>query len=109
MISGFARQSRGRLQIYSEVGHGTSVELYLPRALQDAIELNVPVGIAPRGKGETILVVEDEPVVRSIVTNVLEELGYTVIPTQDARAAIPGSFSSLVFDRRSGIPAGENV
>jgi PAS domain S-box-containing protein len=89
MISGFARQSRGHLHIDSQVGQGTTVELYLPRALQDAIELNVPIAIAPRGKGETILVVEDDTTVRSIITDVLEELGYLVFSAPDARAAIP--------------------
>jgi PAS domain S-box-containing protein len=89
MISGFARQSRGHLHIDSQVGQGTTVELYLPRALQDAIELNVPIAVAPRGKGETILVVEDDTTVRSIITDVLEELGYLVLSAPDARAAIP--------------------
>jgi PAS domain S-box-containing protein len=89
MISGFARQSRGHLHIRSQVGQGTTIELYLPRALQDAIELNVPTVVTPRGQGETILVVEDDATVRVIITDVLEELGYVVFSAPDARAAIP--------------------
>ena len=50
MIYGFAKRSHGHLRIYSEVGHGTTIKLYLPRALQDAIELNIPVTEMPRGR-----------------------------------------------------------
>jgi DNA-binding response OmpR family regulator len=57
--------------------------------LQDAIELYAPAVVAPRGRGETILVIEDDATVRSIITEVLEELGYVVFPAPDARAAIP--------------------
>jgi PAS domain S-box-containing protein len=89
MIYGFAKQSHGHLRIYSEVGHGTTIKLYLPRALQDAIELNVPVTEIPRGQGETILVVEDDTTVRLIINDVLEELGYDVLVASDARPAIP--------------------
>ncbi len=89
MIAGFARQSRGHLQIRSQVGYGTTVELFLPRALQDAIEIGAEPLVAPRGKGERILVVEDDVTVRWNITDVLEELGYSVLATPDARAAIP--------------------
>jgi PAS domain S-box-containing protein len=89
MIYGFLRQSRGHLHIRSQMGQGTTVELYLPRALQEAINLNVPVTVTPRGQGETILVVEDDPTVRSIISDVLEELSYTVLKAPDARMAIP--------------------
>ena len=89
MIYGFARQSRGHLRIQSQEGHGTTVELYLPRAQQDAIDLGAPTDATPRGRGETILVVEDDATVRLIINDVLEELGYQVIIAADARAAIP--------------------
>ena len=67
MVYGFAKQTRGHLRIYSEVGHGTTVKLYLPRALQDAVDLEKPAKEAPRGQGETILVVEDDATVRLIL------------------------------------------
>jgi PAS domain S-box-containing protein len=89
MIYGFAKQTRGHLRIYSEVGHGTTVKLYLPRALQDAVVLAKPAKESPRGQGETILIVEDDATVRLILSDVLEELGYNVVLASDARPAIP--------------------
>ena len=89
MIYGFTKQSRGHLRIYSELGRGTAVKLYLPRTLQDAVDLNILAAEPPRGQGETILVVEDDAAVRSVIREVLEELGYEVIATSDARPAIP--------------------
>jgi CheY-like chemotaxis protein len=89
MIYGFVKQGRGHLRIYSEVGQGTTVKLYLPRALQNAVDL-VPRTIeTPRGRGETILIVEDDATVRLILSDVLEELGYNVLVASDARPAIP--------------------
>jgi PAS domain S-box-containing protein len=96
MIYGFARQSRGHLRIHSEVGRGTTVNLFLPRAMQEAVVLDVPATEAPRGRGETILVVEDDTTVRLIISEVLEELGYDVLVASDARPAIP----LLQSDRR---------
>jgi PAS domain S-box-containing protein len=89
MIYGFAKQTRGHLRIYSEVGHGTTVKLYLPRALQDAVVLEKPAKESPRGQGETILVVEDDATVRLVLSDVLEELGYNVLLASDARPALP--------------------
>jgi PAS domain S-box-containing protein len=96
MVYGFAKQTRGHLRIYSEVGHGTTVKLYLPRALQDAVVTEKRAEQAPRGQGETILVVEDDATVRLILADVLEELGYNVVLASDARPAIP----ILQSDRR---------
>jgi PAS domain S-box-containing protein len=96
MVYGFAKQTRGHLRIYSEVGHGTTVKLYLPRALQGAVVLEKCAEEAPRGQGETILVVEDDATVRLILADVLEELGYSVLLASDARPAIP----ILQSDRR---------
>ena len=96
MVYGFAKQSRGHLRIYSEVGHGTTVKLYLPRALQDAVVLERRAEAAPRGQGETILVVEDDATVRLVLADALEELGYNVLLASDARPAIP----ILKSDRR---------
>ena len=96
MVYGFAKQSRGALRILSEVGRGASVRLYLPRALQDAVNLERPAAAAPRGRGETILVVEDDPTVRLVLADVLGELGYNVLMASDARPAIP----LLQSDRR---------
>ncbi len=89
MVYGFVKQIRGHLRIDSAVGLGTTIKLYLPRALQDAIDLDVPIVTTPRGKGETILVVEDDTTVRLVLSDVLRELGYNVLVASDARPAIP--------------------
>jgi PAS domain S-box-containing protein len=96
MIYGFAKQSGGHLRIDSQLGRGTTVNLLLPRALQAAVVLDTPATDAPRGRGETILVVEDDTTVRLIISEVLEELGYDVLVASDARPAIP----LLQSDRR---------
>ncbi|MGH6927186.1 MAG: PAS domain S-box protein, partial [Dongiaceae bacterium] len=89
MIYGFAKQSGGHLKIYSESGHGTTVRLYLPRQVSDASAVGTPMARAsdhPRG-GETILVVEDDPLVRSFVVFQLRDLGYDVLEAADGPAA----------------------
>ena len=84
MIYGFARQSGGQVRIYSELDQGTTMCLYLPRHFgrADAAEVTdvlTEAQTAHAGAGETVLVVDDEPTVRMLVTEVLEELGYTAI------------------------------
>jgi PAS domain S-box-containing protein len=81
-IYGFARQSGGNVTIYSELGQGTTVNLYLPRAAaerpaEDAAAHAVPEALA--GRGETVLVVEDDDRVRRLTARRLEELGYRVL------------------------------
>src|SRR5215468_7562211 len=89
MIYGFAKQSGGHLKIYSEVGHGTTVRLYLPRQRGDDAVLpgrrEVP-SEHPSG-GETILVVEDDADVRAFVLAQLRNLGYRVIEAADGPQA----------------------
>ena len=85
MIYGFARQSEGYAQIESEPGRGTSVHLCLPRfqgEADDEAAADVS-GAAPAETGETVLVIEDEPVVRSLVVEVLADLGYRAIEAVD--------------------------
>ena len=91
MIHGFMRQSGGEIRVYSEVGRGTTMCLYLPRHYGEADELEpmVEKRIAERtGSGETILVVDDEPSVRTLVVEVLEELGYLAIEAGDGPTAL---------------------
>lgn len=89
MVYGFAKQSRGHLKIYSEVGLGTTVRLYLPRA--NAAEAALPEGTTPvgstPGSGETVLLVEDDAAVRALVARQLTDLGYRVIEAADGAAA----------------------
>lgn len=88
MIYGFAKQSEGQVTIYSEQDHGTTVKLYLPRA-QTASQREEARAEqdAPRGRGEKILVVEDNADVRALTVKMLEALGYQVIGVPDAAAA----------------------
>jgi len=88
VIYGFMKQSGGHLRLYSELGQGTTVTLYLPRARQDAIYVDVPRLNSPRGAGETILVVEDDDTVRLIMCDALRDLGYNVLLAAEARPAI---------------------
>jgi PAS domain S-box-containing protein len=88
VIYGFAKQNRGHLSIDSELGHGTTVKLYLPRVLQNAVNLDTSIAETPRGQGEIILVVEDDATVRSIISDALKDLGYNVLLAADARPAI---------------------
>ncbi|MDD2876894.1 MAG: response regulator [Acidiphilium sp.] len=89
MIYGFAKQSRGHLRIYSEVGQGTTVKLYLARAMTDVAESLVQVDVAtPRGHGEAILVVEDDATVRLLIVSALEDLGYEHLEAADAGTAM---------------------
>jgi PAS domain S-box-containing protein len=89
MIYGFAKQSRGHVKIYSEVGHGTTVRLYLPRlsaGVTSAETVAATPSPHPRG-GETILVVEDDVQVRAFVLGQLRDLGYRVIEAADGPQA----------------------
>ena len=88
MIYGFAKQSGGHAKIYSEVGHGTTVRLYLPRLANEAKSEAVPVVPSHKGGGETILVVEDNPDVRRLVLRQLRDLGYEVIEAANGPEAL---------------------
>ncbi len=98
MIYGFARQSNGHVTIDSKPGHGTSIKIYLPRHVgdeaSDAILLNT--NGEHRASGETVLVVEDEPVVRSVITEMLEDQGYRVLEAVDG----PSGLHILRHDER---------
>lgn len=89
MIYGFARQSGGHVHIYSELGVGTSVKFFIPRSHQGIEPVHAPKTKTIGGQGEMVLVVEDDPSVRLIVTEVLGEIGYRVIEALDAASALP--------------------
>ena len=91
MIYGFARQSHGHVTLHSEVGKGTTVSLFLPRFVG---ELQAPEHLNPAlapyaNAGETVLIVEDDPAVRVLVSAVLKELGYAFVEAGDADTALP--------------------
>jgi PAS domain S-box-containing protein len=98
MVYGFVKQSGGHVKIYSEVGQGTSVKLYLPRVHENEDQVAGPDLADVGGGSETILVVEDDEEVRSTVTEMLRELGYNVLMAKDAGSALPILESGVKID-----------
>ncbi|WP_052507811.1 response regulator [Sphingomonas hengshuiensis] len=89
MVYGFAQQSGGFVRIQSAADVGTSVRLYLPITEHSPSDTTVAPGSAPRGDGERVLLVEDDPAVRMLVREVLEELHYEAIEIADPSDAVP--------------------
>jgi len=89
-VYGFIKQSGGHMKIYSELGEGTTVKIYLPRMVEQAAvvtedeRMPAPVG----SRSESILVCEDDEEVRAYSVEVLRELGYRVLEAADGRAAL---------------------
>ncbi|MBV9527671.1 PAS domain S-box protein [Sphingomonas sp.] len=113
MIYGFARQSGGQVRIYSELGQGTTMCIYLPRYIGDA-EGDEAVALTSTdggGSGETVLVVDDEATIRHLIDEVLDEMGYTVIGGADGAAGLKvlqsGSRIDLLITD-VGLPNGMN-
>jgi PAS domain S-box-containing protein len=114
MIYGFVQQSGGQARIYSELGQGTRVCLYLPRhaGAEDDTERSTGAAEMPRAEpGETVLVVDDEPIVRMLITDVLRDLGYTAIDAEDGAAGLKvvesdGRIDLMIAD--VGLPGGTN-
>ena len=88
MVYGFARQSGGTVRIDSEVGMGASVKLYLPTSDARPAPEPPPASAPPRGRGERVLVVEDDEAVRMLVREVLQELQYDAVEFADPLAAV---------------------
>jgi PAS domain S-box-containing protein len=114
MIYGFARQSGGQVRIYSEEAVGTTVRIYLPRHRGEADEEQPRASLAEASRaeaGETVLVVDDEPSVRMLVTEVLEELGYAAIEAADGVSGLKVLESDVRIDlliTDVGLPGGVN-
>jgi PAS domain S-box-containing protein len=114
MVYGFAGQSGGAARIYSELGKGTMVCMYLPRHIGEADDDEPAVAAedVPRGHDdETILLVDDEPLIRMVGVEQLEELGYTVLEAADAASALRilathPQINLLITD--VGLPGGMN-
>jgi signal transduction histidine kinase len=89
-VHGFLKQSRGHIKLYSELGVGTTVKLYLPRDTQGlpAEEPLAPAPVVARGEAFTVLVAEDDPGVRSFTVSAARELGYKVIEADGAAVAL---------------------
>ncbi|MDP9095639.1 MAG: response regulator, partial [Pseudomonadota bacterium] len=114
MVYGFARQSGGQVRIYSKVSYGTRMCLYLPRHHGEEEEVEGAAGLAgtPRvEQGKTVLVVDDEPTIRMLVTEVLEDLGYVAIEAADGAAGLRVLRSDVRLDlliTDVGLPGGMN-
>ena len=114
MIYGFAKQSGGQVRIASTVGQGSTLSMYLPRhegapGFNEAPETTSST--AHESVGETILVVDDEPTVRELVTEVLRDLGYTVIEAADSASGLNLLRSNMQIDMLVsdvGLPGGMN-
>jgi PAS domain S-box-containing protein len=114
MIYGFAKQSGGQARIHSTPGTGTTVCIYLPShhgSVAIVVPPQPPTNLPRAVPGETVLVVDDEPVIRLLVVEVLEELGYRVIEAVDGGTGLrqietPGRIDLLVTD--VGLPNGMN-
>ena len=89
-VHGFVKQTGGHVKVCSEIGHGTSVKIYLPRAISEEVAVSTRpiVTSTPIAGSETILLVEDEVDVRRLSAEMLIELGYQVIPAESGEAAL---------------------
>jgi CheY-like chemotaxis protein len=114
MIYGFAQQSGGQVRIYSELGQGTTVCLYLPRHYGEVVDdetLSSVTDLPRSEQGETVLIVDDEPTVRMLVSDILEDLGYTAIEAGDSAAGLKVLQSDVRIDlliTDVGLPGGMN-
>jgi CheY-like chemotaxis protein len=97
MVYGFVKQSGGHIKIYSEEGHGTTIKLYLPPPRGPVAEA-ATAAPSPSGGNETILVVEDDALVRNFVITQLGSLGYKTIAAADSRAALRHVEAGEPFD-----------
>lgn len=99
MVYGFIQQSDGDLRIYSEVGTGTTVQMTLPRGSDlGTREEALPLEEVPRGDGQTLLVVEDEPQLLEVITDVLSNLGYKVVTATSGQEALKLTEEGNSFD-----------
>ena len=114
MAFGYVKQVGGHLKIYSELGHGTTVKLYLPRALGEAdvvSEKTMPPPVARMGTGPVTLVVEDDPVVREFAVSACRELGCTVHQAgsgAEALAVLEANADVALLFTDIGLPGGMN-
>jgi PAS domain S-box-containing protein len=98
MVYGFVKQSGGQIKIYSEEGHGTTIKIYLPRSSEEAERYDTPAPTDPQGGSESILVVEDDALVRHYVIAQFQSLGYTTISAANGPEALELVDRGVEFD-----------
>ncbi|MBV8524104.1 MAG: PAS domain S-box protein [Acetobacteraceae bacterium] len=115
MVYGFTRQSGGQVRIYSEMGVGTTVRVYLPRhrgAAKEELDFQSELAEASLAEShKTVLVVDDEPSVRMLVTETLADLGHAVIEAADGPSGLKAVQSDAKIDlliTDVGLPGGVN-
>jgi signal transduction histidine kinase len=119
-VYGIVRQNGGHVSVYSEVGRGTSFKVLLPRTrLAATTRPSTPAAAAHRANGETVVLVEDEPALRQVIRELLQEGGYTVIDGPSPEAALEAAaahsgpihllLTDLVMPRLSGREAAERM
>jgi PAS domain S-box-containing protein len=113
MIHGFVRQSGGQVRIYSELGKGTTMCLYFPRFIgpADQVDQNDVIPVTESADGEAVLVIDDEPTIRMLMVEVLEEAGYVVMEAADGATGLKilqshARIDLLITD--VGLPGGLN-
>lgn len=87
-VYGIVRQHLGMVQVYSEVGNGTTFTVYLPCVEQPAVSTEAVVAVEPTGGDETILVAEDDDLLRKLATNILGGAGYKILQAADGMEAL---------------------
>ncbi|MDO9295222.1 PAS domain S-box protein [Bradyrhizobium sp.] len=98
MVYGFVKQSAGHIMIYSEEGHGTTIKMYLPPGTGALSAAEAGIGAAVEGGHETILVVEDDKLVRDYVLTQLHSLGYVTLDAANAAEALAIVAAGKAFD-----------
>ena len=98
MVYGFVKQSAGHIKIYTEEGHGTTIKMYLPPGTADSLASEGASAPAIRGGDETILVVEDDKLVRAYVLTQLHSLGYVTLDAANATEALAIFEAGKAFD-----------
>jgi DNA-binding NtrC family response regulator len=120
-VYGIVKQSGGYIAVYSEVGHGTTFKIYLPRvdapAESRSAEDSAPV-LAPKG-GETVLIVEDDNALRTVACRALQQCGYDVIAASDGAEALEQCsrhegglhlvVTDMVMPEMSGVELAESI
>ena len=114
MIYGFAKQSGGQVRLYSEIDNGTTARIYLPQHRGTASDEEIPVRLeqgSRAGTDETVVIVDDEPSVRMLVTEILEDQGYAAIEAADGISGLRVLQSDIRIDlliTDVGLPGGMN-
>jgi CheY-like chemotaxis protein len=114
MVYGFAKQSGGQVRLYSEIDQGTTVRLYLPRHsgdMDEEVDQQTRELVPHAEANETVLLVDDEATIRMVVTDVLNELGYSVIEASDSASGLRILQSEVRIDlliTDVGLPGGLN-